>query len=55
MAGVTGGVWDSLADTVPLIKPESETVPNPAYVPVYEKSYAKYVKMYDALKWSFDK
>ena len=55
VAGVTGGVWDSLADTVPLIKPESETVPNPAYVPVYEKSYAKYVKMYDALKWSFDK
>ena len=55
VAGVTGGVWESLADTVPLIKPESETVPNPANVPVYEKSYAKYVKMYDALKWSFDK
>jgi xylulokinase len=53
VAGVTAGIWSSLADTVPLIKPESETAPRPEFVPVYAKAYAKYVKMYDALKWSF--
>lgn len=53
VAGVTAGVWNSLADTVPLIRPESETAPIAANVPIYQKSYAKYVKMYDALKWSF--
>ncbi len=54
VAGVTAGIWPSLAATVPLIKPESETTPRAAYVPVYEKAYAKYAKMYDALKWSFE-
>lgn len=53
VAGVTAGIWSSLAETVPLIKPESETTPRAEYVPVYEQAYAKYVKMYDALKWSF--
>jgi len=53
VAGVTAGIWSSLADTVPLIKPESETAPRPEFVPVYAAAYAKYVKMYDALKWSF--
>jgi sugar (pentulose or hexulose) kinase len=48
------GVWPDLAATVPLIKPESETLPNPDNKDVYEKLYQKYVKMYGALKWSFE-
>ena len=53
VAGVTAGVWDSLADTVPLIRPESETLPISANVPVYAEQYSKYIKYYDALKWSY--
>ncbi len=54
VAGVAVGVWPDLAATVPLIKPESETLPNPDNKDVYEKLYQKYVKMYGALKWSFE-
>lgn len=54
VAGVTAGVWDSLADTVQLITPESETLPNSENVPVYAKQYSKYIRYYDALKWSYD-
>ncbi len=53
VAGVTAGVWNSLADTVPLIRPESETLPISANVPVYAKQYSKYIRYYDALKWSY--
>ncbi len=53
VAGVTGGVWQDLAETVPLIKPESETLPIEANVPVYEALYQKYVRYYGALKWSY--
>lgn len=54
VAGVTAGVWNSLADTVPLIRPESETLPISANVLVYAKQYSKYIRYYDALKWSYE-
>ncbi len=53
VAGVTGGVWNSLTDTVALIRPESETLPVSASVPVYAAQYQKYIRYYDALKWSY--
>jgi len=52
-AGVTAGIWQSLEDTVALIKPESKTEPIAKNVPIYESQYQKYVKFYDALKWSY--
>lgn len=52
-AGVTAGIWPDLASTVELIRPESETLPNAANVPVYAAQYQKYAKFYDALKWSY--
>jgi Sugar (pentulose and hexulose) kinases len=53
VAGVTAGVWNSLSDTVALIRPESETLPMEKNVPVYAAQYAKYIRYYDALKWSY--
>ena len=53
VAGVTGGVWNSLEETVALITPQSETKPISAHVPVYQKQYQKYIKFYDSLKWSY--
>lgn len=53
-AGVTAGVWKNLEETVSLIRPESVTMPIAENVPAYREHYAKYVKFYDALKWSFD-
>lgn len=53
VAGVAVGVWASLEATVDLIKPESEALPNPENAMLYNKYYNKYIRMYDALKWSF--
>lgn len=53
IAGVTAGVWGTLEDTVSLIKPESETLPSAENVPVYNAQYEKYIRYYDALKWSY--
>ena len=52
-AGVTAGIWPDLEATVPLIRQESRTDPVAANVPVYQAQYQKYVRFYDALKWSF--
>ena len=52
-AGVTAGIWPNLEATVPLIRPESKTEPKAASVPLYEAQYRKYVRFYDALKWSY--
>lgn len=52
-AGVTAGYWKDLTETVPLIAQESLTEPRPGNVPLYEAQYRKYVKFYDALKWSY--
>ena len=53
VAGVAVGVWPDLAATVPLIRPDSETLPNPDHRAVYDRQYRKYTRFYDALKWSF--
>jgi xylulokinase len=53
VAGVAVGVWIDLTATVALIRPESETLPNPAMRVTYDKNYSKYARMYEALKWSF--
>ncbi|MHB1453465.1 MAG: xylulokinase [Saccharofermentanales bacterium] len=53
LAGVSTGLWGALEETVPLIRPESETLPVAAHVEIYKRSYEKYVRLYDALKWSF--
>lgn len=50
VAGVTAGIWNDLGETVALIKPESETLPNPDTKAVYEKQYTVYQKLYGALK-----
>lgn len=52
-AGVTAGVWPGLEAAVPLIRMESETRPIEANRPVYRAAYDKYIRFYDALKWSF--
>lgn len=52
-AGVTAGIWPDLEATVPLIQPESKTNPIASNVPVYKAQYQKYVRYYDALKWSY--
>lgn len=52
-AGVTAGIWHSLEETVPLIRSESVTTPIAGNVTIYADHYAKYIKFYDALKWSF--
>jgi len=53
VAGVMIGLWPDLGEAVKLVRPESEKLPIMAHVPVYEQMYQRYVKMYDALKWSF--
>lgn len=53
VAGVTGGVWKDLSKTVPLLEPQSTALPKTENSHVYESQYAKYVKFYDALKWSY--
>jgi xylulokinase len=53
VAGVTAGVWPDLKDASKIIRRESTTEPVGENVPVYERQYQKYVKFYDALKWSY--
>lgn len=53
VAGVGSGVWPDLAATVPLIVTESETLPDPQRAPVYDAQYQRYIRLYEALKWSF--
>lgn len=53
VAGVAVGIWKNLAETVSIIKPESETMPNAENAEIYKKQYGKYVRFYDALKWSY--
>jgi xylulokinase len=53
VAGVAAGVWPDIAATVPLIKPESETLPDYTKKDLYDQLYSKYVKLYESLRWSF--
>lgn len=52
-AGVTAGVWPDLETAVDLIRTDSRTDPVAAHIPVYQALYAKYIRFYDALKWSY--
>ncbi len=53
VAGVTAGIWANLSETVALIKPESETLPNPETKSIYENQNAIYRKLYSALKTAY--
>lgn len=53
LAGTATGLWDSLEETVPLIRPESEMLPDAENAEMYNGVYAKYIRMYKALQWSF--
>lgn len=53
VAGVTAGAWKNLSRTVPFIESESTTLPKAENARVYESLYEKYVRFYDALKWSY--
>ncbi len=54
VAGVTAGIWSDLHEAVALIRPESETQPDPRTKDVYDRMYQRYTRLYEALKWSFD-
>ncbi len=53
VAGVTGQVWPSLTEATSLVKPQSQTLPDPAQGEVYAKAYALYSGLYPALQWTF--
>jgi xylulokinase len=54
VAGVTCGVFADLSAAVRLVKPESEVLPNENNQAVYDLLYNRYIRMYPALRWSFD-
>lgn len=54
VAGVGAGVWKDLGEAVTIIKPETETLPNPENQPDYEKTFKVYEKIYHALKPVYD-
>lgn len=53
VAGTGCGMWPSIDKAMEVAIPENETLPNPDNFPIYQRQYDKYIKMYDALKWSF--
>ncbi|MGI6174270.1 MAG: xylulokinase [Christensenellales bacterium] len=55
VAGVGAGVWKDLDEAITVIKPETETLPNPANKAAYEDAFAIYSDLYPALKPTFDK
>ena len=52
-AGVTAGIWPNLETAVGSIRTEGRTEPVAANEPAYRAQYEKYVRFYDALKWSY--
>ena len=55
VAGVGAGVWANLGEAVKVIKAETETHPDPANQPAYNKTYQVYDMLYHALKPVYDK
>ena len=55
VAGVGAGVWKNLGEAVQVIKAETETFPDPANQPAYNKTYEIYNRLYHALKPVYDK
>ena len=54
VAGVGAGIWKDLGEAVKVIKAETETLPNPANQPAYNKTFKVYEKIYHALKPVYD-
>ena len=55
VAGVGAGVWPNLDEAIKVIRPESETLPNPDNFAAYEDAYGVYCELYPQLKPVFDK
>jgi len=56
LAGVEAGAWsDVVSACQACVKTTGSTLPDPAQVDVYQKSYAIYQELYPALKSSFGK
>jgi xylulokinase len=56
LAGVGAGAWSDVASTCKAcIKITGSTLPDPAQMDAYRKSYAVYQELYPALKGSFEK
>ena len=55
VAGVGAGIWKNLGEAVKVIRAETETFPDPANQPAYQKTYQVYEKIYHALKPVYDK
>lgn len=54
IAGAGVGVWESIEEALSVLKIETETPPIPDNVPLYEKLYNIYGKLYERLKATFD-
>ncbi len=54
VAGMGCGLWPTVEAAMALAKSESETRPREANLPTYAAQYQKYIRMYDALKWSYE-
>ena len=54
VAGVGAGIWKNLGEAVSIIKPETETQPNPENQAAYNDTYEIYCKLYHALKPVYD-
>ena len=55
VAGVGAGLWKDLKEAATIIKPETQTLPNPENQPAYEKTYELYGRLYHALKPVYDR
>lgn len=53
VAGAGCGMYSSLEDAMRLSRRESETLPQQENREIYREGFEKYVRLYDALKWSF--
>lgn len=54
VAGAGCGLWQDIEEAMRLAKPEVEALPRPENAGVYAAQYEKYLKLYPALRWSFD-
>lgn len=53
VAGAATGVWQNLQEAMQMATLQDKCEPIAANVPVYEKLYQKYVRLYDSLKWFY--
>jgi len=55
VAEVGAGVWGNLSQAASIVKPVTETLPNPKNQSAYRDAYALYCELYGAMKPVFDK